>query len=52
MVIKGQKATKAMVFGISGVLEPVKRNCDEIKTHYGLVSDLTIKLKEKKQKIS
>ena len=28
-MIKGQKARKAMVFGINGVLEPVKRNCDE-----------------------
>ena len=39
MVIKGQRARKAMVFGINGVLEPVKRNCDQIRTNYALVSD-------------
>ena len=44
MVIKGQKARKAMVFGINGVLEPVKRNCDEYRIHRGLVSrSVTVK---------
>lgn len=36
VVIKGQKARKAMVFGINGVLEPVRRNCDEITRNYFL----------------
>ena len=32
MVIKGQKARRGIVYGIDGVLEPVRRNCDEIKS--------------------
>ena len=32
MVIKGQKARRAMVYGIDGVLDPVQRNCDEKNT--------------------
>ena len=31
VVINGHKARRAMVYGVNGVLEPVKRNCDEIK---------------------
>ena len=42
VVIKGQKARKAMVFGINGVLEPVRRNCDEIRRNYFLVSHLVL----------
>ena len=42
VVIKGQKARKAMVFGINGVLEPVRRNCDEISRNYFLVSHLVL----------
>ena len=42
VVIKGQKARKAMVFGINGVLEPVRRNCDEITRNYFLVSHLVL----------
>ena len=42
VVIKGQKARKAMVFGINGVLEPVRRNCDEIRRTYFLVSHLVL----------
>ena len=42
VVIKGQKARKAMVFGINGVLEPVRRNCDEIRPNYFLVSHLVL----------
>ena len=42
VVIKGQKARKAMVFGINGVLEPVRRNCDEIRRYYSLVSHLVL----------
>ena len=42
VVIKGQKARKAMVFGINGVLEPVRRNCDEIRPDYFLVSHLVL----------
>ena len=42
VVIKGQKARKAMVFGINGVLEPVRRNCDEIRPYYSLVSHLVL----------
>ena len=42
VVIKGQKARKAMVFGINGVLEPVRRNCDEIRHNYFLVSHLVL----------
>lgn len=42
VVIKGQKARKAMVFGINGVLEPVRRNCDEIRRNYFLVSNLVL----------
>ena len=42
VVIKGQKARKAMVFGINGVLEPVRRNCDDIRRDYFLVSHLVL----------
>ena len=42
VVIKGQKARKAIVFGINGVLEPVRRNCDEIRRNYFLVSHLVL----------
>ena len=42
VVIKGQNARKAMVFGINGVLEPVRRNCDEIRRNYFLVSHLVL----------
>ena len=42
VVIKGQKARKAMVFGINGILEPVRRNCDEIRRNYFLVSHLVL----------
>lgn len=42
VVIKGQKARKAIVFGINGVLEPVRRNCDEIKRYRSLVSHLVL----------
>jgi len=42
VVIKGQKARKAMVFGINGVLEPVRRNCDEIRRYHSLVSHLVL----------
>ena len=42
VLIKGQKARKAMVFGINGVLEPVRRNCDEIRRNYFLVSHLVL----------
>ena len=42
VVIKGQKARKAMVFGINGVLEPIRRNCDEIRPNYFLVSHLVL----------
>ena len=42
VVIKGQKARKAMVFGINGVLEPVRRNCDEIRRNHFLVSHLVL----------
>ena len=42
VVIKGQKARKAMVFGINGVLEPVRRNCDNIRRDYFLVSHLVL----------
>lgn len=42
VVIKGQKARKAIVFGINGVLEPVRRNCDEIRSYYSLVSHLVL----------
>ena len=42
VVIKGQKARKAIVFGINGVLEPVRRNCDEIRRNYFLVSNLVL----------
>ena len=38
MVAKGQKARRAMVFGLNGVLNPVKRNCDEAQITTGLVS--------------
>ena len=31
-----------MVFGINGVLEPVRRNCDEIRRNYFLVSHLVL----------
>ena len=34
----GQKARKAVVFGLNGVLEPVKRNCDVINRPRGYVS--------------
>ncbi|KAJ7377675.1 Stabilin-2 [Desmophyllum pertusum] len=33
VIIKGRKARRAMVYGINGVLEPVKRNCDVIKSN-------------------
>ena len=39
MIMKGQKARRAVVFGINGVLEPVQRNCDEVKPVYRLVSN-------------
>lgn len=39
MVTKGQKARRAMVFGLNGVLNPVKRNCDETQITSGLVSN-------------
>ena len=42
VVIKGQKARKAIVFGINGVLKPVRRNCDEIRSYYSLVSHLVL----------
>ena len=42
VVIKGRKARKAMVFGIHGVLEPVRRKCDEIRRYYSSVSHLVL----------
>ena len=38
MVIKGQKARRGIVYGIDGVLEPVRRNCDEINRVFRYVS--------------
>ena len=38
VIIKGRKARRAMVYGINGVLEPVKRNCDVIKSNSRYVS--------------
>ncbi|PFX25122.1 Stabilin-2 [Stylophora pistillata] len=31
VVVKGHKARRAIVYGINGVLEPVKRNCDVVR---------------------
>ena len=39
VVIKGRKARRAIVYGIDGVLEPVKRNCDEVKRELRYVSN-------------
>ena len=39
VVIKGRKARRAIVYGINGVLEPVKRNCDEVKRELRYVSN-------------
>ena len=39
MVIKGQKARRGIVYGIDGVLEPVRRNCDETNSVVRYVSN-------------
>lgn len=39
VVIKGRKARRAMMYGINGVLEPVRRNCDEVKRKLRYVSN-------------
>ena len=40
VVTKGQKARRAIVYGIDGVLQPVQRNCDEVETVFSYVSNL------------
>jgi len=40
VVTKGQKARRAIVYGINGVLQPVQRNCDEVETVFRYVSNL------------
>ena len=38
VVVKGHKARRAIVYGINGVLKPVKRNCDVVTKSSRLVS--------------